>query len=304
MEKVLLITTRQIAKIKDESYFGAKPIDACDKCYPYNSMFHDLLKSLWMNNETAQIELNNFYQSDEGAKFNNGKPLKNTIGGKEHFLTWEASSTAIKAVVKETDNPFWRHTAEMVSKYIKNSGGSKFVYGLFYKKIKDYHVYIANENPLGENDKDNFNEGKKQYLEALINCIKEHQKATAKKDSEQTSTCNFEWSLILHDYDYKEKVSTNDITEEIKNATIESKYANLSTVLNASATKVYVFQHTITDSLYTLVRYYLESIGEYEDFETCMRAIKDNIAKFKALTVKDKIESEDYDAIDLSLPII
>ena len=172
---------------------------------------------------------------------------------------------------------------ELILPKVKNKGGSSFVFGIYTKKLHTSSngnlVYFANEFPWDSFGCNATSENKYRYLNAILDEIC--------SDNSISDVTNVEWEIISHDCDWKNGKSNCWLNDEhdfgqIKADIDSTDYPVLSPIINASSTRIRLFQHDIrNDHGYMYVKRMMSEPNYFEDCSSFMCNTLQNIKLFE-----------------------
>ena len=262
MEKVILITSREIGKTKGNAKIS--------EINPYEklSTSFDLAGA-------PKIDATNYLGllfCDEWQGKISKLDAAQRVSNSTYVDNYLNDSTGLASYAKE-------HITDMIEK-VKNN---PFIFGILYYcgeyNQEKYHVYFAEEFPFGGNG---FTEDKQRYLNAIVGEIESHLKANH-VDKNQTS-----WNIYSHEKDWGKEDETKELTKS--EITIMEEFSKLKEIFEDETTVVRVFTHT-----HGLFHKYVQKLftGDFVSFENFQNGCKEQLSKSKKLVTKEHLEEED-----------
>ncbi|MBR6445349.1 MAG: hypothetical protein IKS94_02800 [Prevotella sp.] len=254
MEKVILITSREIGNLKKaacqiSSYANPEEIgNGLPKFKP--STYLGLLYTEEWNKHIAEI-----------------KPLQ------------LAENVEYGTNNKEDTDALVKYAKENITNKIDKVKQPPFIFGISFYKEKydqeDYYVYFAEEFPFKETAHD-----KQRYLNAIVGEIQNHLKTM--------NVDNAGWTIFSHDKDWVDYDANKKM--EKSDTSIDEEFSFLKELFENETTIVYLFTHT--RGIYH--KYVQKLItGGFMPFDNFKEGSNTILEKSKTLVTKERLEEKD-----------
>lgn len=287
MEKVIIITTRKVADIKKENS-GFVQI-TLDDDYKKHFAYYDQGGFLRQTNARFPSLIDDLLD----AKLEN-ETIKENLSGNGDDLKRRLNDPNQEQSNDYVFNMIWGEFYELLGR-VKCKDGEPFDAGIYKKAFGETSIYLACEWPF---DEEGFTKPKQRHLDDIVRLVL-NDLNNGKETSEELNVDPKGWTFVCHDADWGESVSKKQEKFLAYKDKVESEYANLLSC--PDTTKVFLFQHRLEDSYYFLVRFCLNYLAEYDDFDQLAQTADKNIEKFEELLNQD---APDFSQIDPNLPLI
>lgn len=288
MGKVIIITTRKVADIKNENS-DFVPI-TLDDDYKKHFAYYDQDGFLRQTNARFPSLIDELLSAKSGDTTIKNK-LTEAHCDLESILNATSAPTKVKS---DWVNLIWKEFYKLLGE-VNCKDGEPFDAGIYKKAFGKTSVYLACEWPF---DEEGFTKPKQRHLDDIVRHVLKDLKNN-KSEAEKFEVSSIDWTFVCHDADWGVRDTKKQEKFSAYKDKVESEYANLLSC--PDTTKVFLFQHRLEDSYYFLVRFCLNNLAEYDDYYALVEAANKNIKKFEKLLNQD---APDFSQIDPNLPLI
>lgn len=288
MEKVIIITTRKVADIKNENG-DFVPIEL-DIDYKKHFSYYDQGGFLRQTNARFPSLIDELLSAKSGnTTIKNKLTEANCIP--KSILNGISAPDKVKSDWVEL---IWGEFYRLLDR-VKCKDGEPFDAGIYKKAFGKTSVYLACEWPF---DEEGFTKPKQRHLDDIVRHVLKDLKNN-KPEAEEFEVSSIAWTFVCHDADWGVRDTKKQEKFSAYKDKVESEYANLLSC--PDTTKVFLFQHRLEDSYYFLVRFCLNYLAGCDDFDELAKTADTNIKNFKNLLNQD---APDFFQIDPNLPLI